>query len=159
MRLQDHGGFTQENAKPVTVNSSANYEIIPLRFLEKYRCWCIFENMVKLRDLNRICRERVIAAHVPAQVTCRLLGNSQVPCPIDKLCQETDKRGILLYLSLLFATSLLAFGTVFWALRITYVGRVLGFLGNILLPPLKWLGQAFGLLYQGYQFLVSLFDE
>ena len=99
--------------------------------------------MVLIKDLNKICSERKVAKDFPAQVICRLLGNKNAPCKLNKLCLQTESKGIwyLYATALLFVT--LVFLTVFWLLRLTRLSKLAYPLALFVLIPLEWLSTCF----------------
>ncbi len=96
------------------------------------------DSMVPLRELNRTCAVRPAARRFPAQILCRLLGNRVEPCPLDPACRPCEKHGLWVLYASLGAGSAAAFCLLFWVLRLTRLSRLLGLLGAILLPPLRW---------------------
>ncbi len=94
--------------------------------------------MVRMDKLNEICNLRRISKAVPAQVTCRILGNDEKPCVIDKLCQLTDKNGIWFYYGALLGIGSSALFLIFWFLRITRLSKVLSVIFSLMWPPVKW---------------------
>ena len=94
--------------------------------------------MIVLDELNRFCASRVVANDRPAQVLCRLLGNRVKPCSADPLCRVCDRKGVWVLYSALSGAILLVFFVMFWLLRVTRLSRVLGAVGYIFIPPLRW---------------------
>lgn len=115
--------------------------------------------MVKLRDLNRICAERPVSRAVPAQVTCRLLGNNTKPCPLDALCKPAGKRGVWFFYSMLSAVAFAGLLCGFWVLRVTRVGWLISLVSRLLLPPLHWALSAVIAIYRLCASVAEQFED
>ena len=94
--------------------------------------------MVRLDKLNRICAKRLVARTIPSHIACRLLGNEERPCVLDKICLPVEKKGLWYFYSILLLACLSTFLAAFWVLRITRVGRLLSFFLRLLIPPIRW---------------------
>ena len=107
--------------------------------------------MVALRNLNSICSNRLVAKAIPAQIACRLLGNSANPCKLDGLCKISEKTGVWSFYTIILAILTVVFFLVFWALRITRASKLISLLAKIVIPPFKWLSYSFASLYKFYK--------
>ena len=107
--------------------------------------------MVPLRNLNQTCSNRPVSRAIPAQIACRLLGNTLSPCQLDAICRPCEKTGVWLFYSAFIVGAALLFLALFWVLRITRLSRVLGWLTSFLIPPLKWAGNCFAAIVNFYR--------
>ena len=110
--------------------------------------------MVPLRDLNRTCAARPAARRFPAQVLCRLLGNTARPCRLDPVCKPSEKHGLWVLYGSLGAAAAAGLCLVFWVLRITRASRLLGLGLRVVLPPVQW---ALGSIVTARRWYDSLF--
>lgn len=94
--------------------------------------------MVPLRELNSTCAARPAARRFPAQILCRLLGNRARPCLLDPACRPSAQHGLWVLYACLAAGGTAAFCLVYWVLRLTRLSRLLGLLGRLVLPPVRW---------------------
>jgi hypothetical protein len=94
--------------------------------------------MVRLDELNGTCAARVVARARPSQVACRVTGNRRGPCALDPICAPADRLGLWVFYGALTTAGCLALTIVFWVLRLTRIGRLLGFAGRFFLPPVRW---------------------
>ncbi len=107
--------------------------------------------MVPLKNLNRDCAARPVSRAIPAHIACRLLGNTLKPCQLDSICRPCEKTGVWLFYSAFLVAFCAAFFVIFWALRVTRLSKLLGFIGRILLPPFKWLANCFAAMVHFYR--------
>lgn len=98
--------------------------------------------MVPLRDLNRTCAERPASQRFPAQILCRILGNSIKPCFLDRLCRPCEKHGLWVLYTSLTAIGMAVFCLLFWTLRLTRISKVLALLWKIVFTPILWFIQS-----------------
>jgi hypothetical protein len=75
--------------------------------------------MVLLKYLNSLCRPRIVATTAPAQVACRLLGNTEKPCTLDPLCRHTQTRGISFFYAVWVTVFSAVFLFLYWGFRLT----------------------------------------
>ncbi len=94
--------------------------------------------MVKLFALNSVCLKRLVARSIPSQVACRLLGNTNSPCLLDRICSKSDSKGLSFFYGVLGGILLGTLVLGFWLLRITRLSKLLGLFGRVILPPLAW---------------------
>lgn len=107
--------------------------------------------MVPLRNLNQTCSSRSVANAIPAQIACRLLGNTKKPCQLDNLCKATEKVGVWSFYAAIASVVSLAFILIFWVLRITRASKLLHIVSRVLMPPFKWLSYSYAALYNFYK--------
>ncbi|NLM17575.1 MAG: hypothetical protein GX221_07650 [Candidatus Riflebacteria bacterium] len=97
--------------------------------------------MIKLYDLNDECIKRKAASERPAQLFCRLFGNSEKPCFLNKLCKpaETSSLGINAFYLNLTGASFILFVLLYWLIKLLRLSTLLEKLLKILLPPVTFL--------------------
>lgn len=100
--------------------------------------------MVLLKDLNNICNKRKAAKGFPSQVICRLLGNSSEPCKLNKICEQSETKGLWYLYTVILLFALLIYLVVFWLLKITKLSKLTYPLTMALIVPLEWLATSFG---------------
>ncbi len=93
--------------------------------------------MVPLYRLAAACKTRRAATVFPAQIVCRVLGNTEKPCPADPVCRPAETHGLTLFYAALGAG---AFGIglcCYWLLRFTGIAWLLRLLLRPLWPPVR----------------------
>ncbi|NCB39404.1 MAG: hypothetical protein EOM80_11610 [Erysipelotrichia bacterium] len=107
--------------------------------------------MVALKNLNKVCKTRPVARAVPAQIVCRLLGNTLKPCQLDLICKPCGKNGAWIFYSSIVVGLAIAFFAIFWVLKITRLSKLLDLAARMILPPLKWLSLCFAAAVNFYR--------
>ena len=93
--------------------------------------------MVKLSCLSKLCRNRAVANTVPAHMFCRVLGNPEKPCPLDKICKQADEKGISYFYLVLVSVVLAVYIVLYWIFKFTRLNKPLKWLANIIFIPIK----------------------
>ena len=101
--------------------------------------------MIKISYLNKECRNRIVANTIPAQILCRLLGDSKKTCPLNKICKPSDEKGMGYFYGVLIGSILGIYIILYWIIKIMHLQKPLSWLGIIIMKPLKPV--FFGLAY------------
>ena len=104
--------------------------------------------MVLINELNKICSERKVAKDFPAQIICRLMGNKNSPCQLNKLCEQAEAKGIWYFYTAVLVFILLLYLVLFWLLRLTKLSKLCYPIAMILIVPLEWLATCFAATIQ-----------
>lgn len=104
--------------------------------------------MVLLKELNKICANRNVSKNFPAQIVCRLFGNKNTTCKLDKLCETAEKKGIWYFYTPIIIFLLIVYIILFWLLRLTKLSKIFYPLSVVLLIPLEWLAICFAATYR-----------
>lgn len=104
--------------------------------------------MIKIKDLNNICKNRLVAKDFPAQVVCRLLGNEKDPCKFNSICEKTQKKGMWYFYTIIFSTISFVFLLLFWLLRLTRMSKLAYPVAMFFIVPFEWLATCFAATWQ-----------
>lgn len=107
--------------------------------------------MIKLSFLNKECRNRTVASTAPSHIFCRILGNAEKPCPLNKICKPADEKGIAYFYCVLASIIIGIYIVLFWLLKITRLNKPIMWLLSFVLKPLKSLAYALAYLLKFYK--------
>lgn len=93
--------------------------------------------MVRIKNLSNECKKRPVSRAIPAQVACRLLGNSKKPCILNLACKPSLRYGALFFYGIAVPFLTIALSFFCKVLQTTRLYRPLAYMIVFVLKPFK----------------------